>query len=59
MVEAAAGKNVWIVGGGELAGQFFDAGLPGAPALNHREAPARGVSAAFTYVIANGPTAWT
>ena len=27
MVEAAAGKNVWIVGGGELAGQFYDAGL--------------------------------
>ena len=24
---AAAGKNVWIVGGGDLAGQFFDAGL--------------------------------
>lgn len=27
MVDAAAGKNVWIVGGGELAGQFYDAGL--------------------------------
>src|SRR5687767_5725583 len=27
MVAAAAGKNVWIVGGGELAGQFHDAGL--------------------------------
>ena len=27
MVSAAAGKNVWIVGGGELAGQFFDHGL--------------------------------
>ena len=27
MVEAAAGKNVWIVGGGELAGQFHDCGL--------------------------------
>jgi dihydrofolate reductase len=26
-VEAAAGKNVWIVGGGELVGQFHDAGL--------------------------------
>jgi dihydrofolate reductase len=24
MVVAAAGKNVWIVGGGELAGQFHD-----------------------------------
>ncbi len=24
---AAAGKNIWIVGGGELAGQFHDAGL--------------------------------
>jgi dihydrofolate reductase len=23
----AGGKNAWIVGGGELAGQFFDAGL--------------------------------
>jgi dihydrofolate reductase len=27
MVEAAAGQNVWIVGGGDLAGQFADAGL--------------------------------
>jgi dihydrofolate reductase len=27
MVEAARGKNVWIVGGGELAGKFYDAGL--------------------------------
>jgi dihydrofolate reductase len=27
MREAAAGKNVWIVGGGELAGQFYDCGL--------------------------------
>lgn len=27
MVEAAEGRNVWIVGGGDLAGQFFDAGL--------------------------------
>jgi len=27
MVAAAAGKNVWIVGGGALAGQFLDAGL--------------------------------
>jgi dihydrofolate reductase len=27
MVEAAGGKNVWIVGGGELAGQFYDRGL--------------------------------
>lgn len=27
LVEAAAGKDVWIVGGGELAGQFADAGL--------------------------------
>jgi dihydrofolate reductase len=27
MVTAAAGKNVWIVGGGELVGQFYDAGL--------------------------------
>jgi dihydrofolate reductase len=27
MVDAAAGKNVWIVGGGDLAGQFFDHGL--------------------------------
>ena len=24
---AAAGKDVWVVGGGELAGQFADAGL--------------------------------
>ena len=27
MAEAAAGKNVWIVGGGDLVGQFHDAGL--------------------------------
>lgn len=27
MVAAAQGKNIWIAGGGELAGQFFDAGL--------------------------------
>jgi dihydrofolate reductase len=27
MTAAAAGKNVWIVGGGELAGQFADHGL--------------------------------
>lgn len=27
MVSAANGKNVWIVGGGELVGQFYDHGL--------------------------------
>lgn len=27
IVEAAGGKDVWIVGGGDLAGQFADAGL--------------------------------
>jgi dihydrofolate reductase len=27
MTVAAAGKNVWIVGGGDLAGQFYDQGL--------------------------------
>lgn len=27
MVAAAQGKNVWLVGGGELVGQFYDAGL--------------------------------
>jgi dihydrofolate reductase len=27
MVAAAKGKNIWIVGGGELAGAFADAGL--------------------------------
>ena len=27
MVAAAAGRNVWIVGGGDLVGQFADAGL--------------------------------
>lgn len=27
MVEAAGGRAVWVVGGGDLAGQFVDAGL--------------------------------
>ena len=27
MLDAAAGRNVWIVGGGDLAGQFADVGL--------------------------------
>jgi len=27
MVTATGGRNVWIVGGGELAGQFYDHGL--------------------------------
>jgi dihydrofolate reductase len=27
MRAAAKGKNLWVVGGGDLAGQFFDAGL--------------------------------
>jgi dihydrofolate reductase len=27
MVRAAEGRNVWVVGGGDLAGQFADAGL--------------------------------
>lgn len=27
MQSAAGNKNIWIVGGGDLAGQFFDAGL--------------------------------
>lgn len=27
MVQPADGRNVWIVGGGDLAGQFADAGL--------------------------------
>ncbi len=27
MRQAAAGKNIWVVGGGELAAQFYDAGL--------------------------------
>lgn len=27
MAAAAAGKNVWLVGGGELVGQFYDHGL--------------------------------
>ncbi|SDT72869.1 dihydrofolate reductase family protein [Actinoplanes derwentensis] len=27
MTRAAAGKNVWLVGGGDLVGQFADAGL--------------------------------
>jgi dihydrofolate reductase len=27
MQQAAGGKNIWVVGGGDLAGQFHDAGL--------------------------------
>lgn len=27
MVEAAGEKNIWVVGGGDLAGQFYDHGL--------------------------------
>lgn len=27
MANAAGGKNIWTVGGGELVGQFHDAGL--------------------------------
>lgn len=27
MQQIAAGKNIWVVGGGELAGKFYDAGL--------------------------------
>lgn len=27
MSEASGSKNIWIVGGGDLAGQFYDAGL--------------------------------
>jgi dihydrofolate reductase len=27
MRQAAGSKNIWVVGGGDLAGQFYDAGL--------------------------------
>src|SRR5512138_2572682 len=45
MVEAAAGRNVWLVGGGDLVGQFHDHGLLDeiilgiAPVLLSRGAP--------------------
>lgn len=60
MVEAAAGRNVWIAGGGELVGQFLDEDLldelivsitpvvlgAGAPLLpRHRTQPMRLLSA--------------
>ena len=61
MAAAAAGKNVWLVGGGDLVGQFHDHGLldeiivtfaavtlgAGAPLLPRRivEPPLRLVSA--------------
>ena len=55
MVEAAAGRNVWVVGGGDLVGQFADVGLlddlilgvgsvflgAGAPLLPRRITPPR------------------
>lgn len=55
MTEAAAGKNIWLVGGGDLVGQFADAGLlddlildvgsvflgAGAPLLPRRITPPR------------------
>jgi dihydrofolate reductase len=55
MTTAAAGRNVWVVGGGELAGSFADAGLldelilgvapatlgAGAPLLPRRLPPSR------------------
>jgi dihydrofolate reductase len=55
MVAAAAGKNVWVVGGGDLVGQFADVGLlddlilgvgsvflgAGAPLLPRRITPPR------------------
>ena len=36
MVEAAGGRNVWLVGGGDLVGQFHDAGLLDQVAGQHR-----------------------
>lgn len=55
MIEAAASGNIWVVGGGDLAGQFADAGLlddiiltvgsvflgGGAPVLPRRITPPR------------------
>ena len=42
MVAAAEGRNVWIVGGGDLVGQFADAGLARRGHRVHRAGDARG-----------------
>ena len=41
MVGAAGDRNVWIVGGGDLAGQFADAGLLDEVIVSHRAGHAR------------------
>jgi dihydrofolate reductase len=45
MAEVAGGKNIWLVGGGDLVGQFYDHGLLDeiiltvAPVMLHSGAP--------------------
>ncbi|MFC5435977.1 dihydrofolate reductase family protein [Rhodanobacter umsongensis] len=62
MKEAAGTRNIWVMGGGDLAGQFFDAGLLdevivqiGSVSLGHGKSvfPRRVFSPAFQLVSVN------